>query len=414
LAGLNVGVAQSVESIDEQATHTHTRELTVPGRDGDTKMQVNAFCLSPKGEILAACGDGPGEVRVLSADGKFLRSWKVDFKPEAINTAGDGTVLVGGLGELVRYSAEGKELVRGQSPHISVLKKNTKELREQAIARINMMRGQYRRPAPRDMIARYQNILAQLEKKGQESELSKAELRVIESIEQRIALLEKEVAESEEEDEADEEEEKAPEVSEKQIAEMMESMTNRKKRIASISTDDKNVYIATPALTGYGYAVWKVADDFTAGEVIVSELRGCCGQMDVQCCENGIYVAENSRHRVARFDTLGKEVGTWGGKDRTGIDGFTSCCNPMNVTFGANGDVYTAESSTGRIKRFSADGKFLSYVGDVKLVPGCKNVSIAVAPEADRIYMLDITRNHIVVMKRKTDDSTENSGESKS
>lgn len=36
------------------------------------------------------------------------------------------------------------------------------------------------------------------------------------------------------------------------------------------------------------------------------------------------------------------------------------------------------------------------------LVPGCKNVSIAVSHDGDHVYMLDITRNHIVVMARKS------------
>jgi hypothetical protein len=37
----------------------------------------------------------------------------------------------------------------------------------------------------------------------------------------------------------------------------------------------------------------------------------------------------------------------------------------------------------------------------VDLVPGCKNVSIAVSPDADKVYMLDLTRNHIVMMKTR-------------
>ena len=32
------------------------------------------------------------------------------------------------------------------------------------------------------------------------------------------------------------------------------------------------------------------------------------------------------------------------------------------------------------------------------MVPGCKNVSIAVSPVNDNVYMLDLTRNHIKVM----------------
>jgi sugar lactone lactonase YvrE len=141
--------------------------------------------------------------------------------------------------------------------------------------------------------------------------------------------------------------------------------------------------------------------EFQNAEVIISGLSGCCGQMDVQASSTGLYVAENSRHRVVRYEANGKLVSTWGKGDRTGVDGFSSCCNPMNVCFGKNGDVFTAESNTGRIKRFTADGKFVDYVGDIKLVPGCKNVSIAVSPDGDRVYMLDITRNHIVLMERK-------------
>lgn len=75
----------------------------------------------------------------------------------------------------------------------------------------------------------------------------------------------------------------------------------------------------------------------------------------------------------------------------------------MNVTFGADGTVYTAESNTGRIKRFDRDGKYLATIGQVDLVPGCKNVSIAVNQDGSRVYMLDITRKHIVMMEARKD-----------
>jgi hypothetical protein len=182
-------------------------------------------------------------------------------------------------------------------------------------------------------------------------------------------------------------------------------MTDRKARIASISTDGSFIYVAVPALVGYGFEVWKMDGEFESGEKIVSGLRGCCSQMDVQACQNGIFVAENSRHRVVHYDRDGKEVTAWGQRDRKGVDGFTSCCNPMNVAFGPTGDVYTAESTTGRIKRFTPEGTLVEYVGDVKLVPGCKNVSIAVSEDGRRVYMLDITRNHIVLMKQRSDSS---------
>ena len=172
-------------------------------------------------------------------------------------------------------------------------------------------------------------------------------------------------------------------------------------RVSSISSSGDHVFVTTRGITGYGFDVWKMNLQFAEADVIVSGLSGCCGQMDVQCCKAGLFVAENSRDRVVHYDIEGKEIHKWGKSDRTGIDGFTSCCNPMNVCFDNEGYIYTAESGSGRIKRFDATGKLISYVGDVDLVPGCKNVSIAVSPVNDKIFMLDLTRNHIKVMEPK-------------
>jgi sugar lactone lactonase YvrE len=99
-------------------------------------------------------------------------------------------------------------------------------------------------------------------------------------------------------------------------------------------------------------------------------------------------------------------MGAWGESARSGLEGFGSCCNPMNVAFGPDNAVYTAEDNTGRIKRYSPEGRLLSLVGSVDLVPGCKNCSIAVSHDGSRVYMLDITRNHIVRMDALAVDET--------
>jgi sugar lactone lactonase YvrE len=177
-------------------------------------------------------------------------------------------------------------------------------------------------------------------------------------------------------------------------------------KVASISSDGDSVFIACGMPAGYGYAVWRLSPEFTNGESIVSGLSGCCGQMDVQANEKGIFVAENSRKRVRRFDAEGKSICDWG-KSSEGIAGFGSCCNPMNLAFGTDGAVYTAEDTTGRIKRYSPDGKLLSVVGAADVVPGCKKVSIGVDTTGDRVYMLDITKNNIAVLTRVSPDPTE-------
>jgi len=382
--------------IDEKSTHEQVQLIKVP-----ETSKLNAFCLDSQGQILAACGSGPGEIRVMDANGEVLTSWEVSMKPEAINTAPDGTILVAGHGKLLRFSPEGKLLKEADSPHATAVQENEEALRKEAETQVN-------RPVASlgTIIESYKQMIARLEKKQKMMDLNEAEVRLLQILPENIEKLEER---KKQEDEAAESKEKPDNTG--KIEQALKSLKVRKLRIASISTDGKHVYIATPATLGYRFEVWQTSLDFTDGQKVVTELRGCCGQMDVQACESGIFVAENARHRVACFQPNGEMVTEWGKRDRSGKDGFTSCCNPTNVCFNKTGDVYTAESNTGRITRFSADGEFKEYVGDVKLVPGCKNVSIAVSPDNDTVYMLDITRNHIVVMKRKAQSPTEPSTE---
>ena len=78
--------------------------------------------------------------------------------------------------------------------------------------------------------------------------------------------------------------------------------------------------------------------------------------------------------------------------------------------FGWDGQV----AGLGRIKRFSPTGKFLGVVGTAKIVPGCKHLAIGVSKDASRVFLLDITRTHIVVMARRdaTRDKRTNEGKS--
>jgi hypothetical protein len=378
---------QKPASIDEKATHVDSGKIAVEG--------INAFALNRQGQILAACGEGPGEVRILAADGSQVRSWKVDIRPESISATPAGEVLVAGDGKLLRFSSEGKLLHSAESPHAQAMRDGAEQMRKAAIAQLTQGPINYEAN-----VNAYKAIIKQLEAKKEQGTISDQEERMLAQLPRSLEIMEKRLAQQQQKQQGD-----GP--SEAQIQTAVTSMMRGKLRIASISTDGEHTYIATPAAVGYGYEVWRMANDFSDGKQIATGLRGCCGQMDVQCCESGIYVAENARHRVVCLAADGDERVAWGKPDRTGIDGFTSCCNPMNVCFNDKGDVFTAESTTGRIKQFNKDGEFLAYIGDVNLVPGCKNVSIAVSPGTDRVYMLDITRGHIVVMTKKSAEAAE-------
>ena len=386
--------AASPKSIEELSTHHQVSVIEIA--DAANPMKINAFCLDAQGQIVAACGGGPGEVRIVNDQGEILKSWELDVKPESISVADDGAILVGGEGRLFRFAADGKLLHEADSPHAERLRSGSEEIRKAAIA--NLQRST-RTVSAKARVQSYQSIIEQLEKKQTDGELNATETRMLKAL---PALVERYQAQAAKEEEQGD---KPSGPSEEAIKSQIESMIRSKMRISSISSTGDHVLVTTRAVEGYGYDVWKMSNQFTDGKIIVEGLRGCCGQMDVQCCGKGIFVAENSRDRVVHYDLDGNEISHWGKSDRTGMNGFSSCCNPMNVCFDKQGYVYTAEASVGRIKQFDADGKLIAYIGDVDLVPGCKNVSIGVSPVNDNIYMLDLTRNHIKLMQPKPESS---------
>ena len=93
---------------------------------------------------------------------------------------------------------------------------------------------------------------------------------------------------------------------------------------------DDTVFIACRMTVGYGYEVWRMDSEFADGKKIIEGLSGCCGQMDVQANDEGVFVAENSRKRVRRFDADGQSVCDWG-KASESVHGFGSCCTEIST-----------------------------------------------------------------------------------
>ena len=364
-----------------EGTHEQIATIEV-GNKSDRTMRINALCMNKEGNLLAACGSKTGEVRVFNKDGKLLDTWKVSIAPEAINVDSDGNIYLAGSGKLLKLNSKGETILTKDAPHAKSIKGNSEKIRKQVIAQMKRSSGNYER-----IVVMYERMLKTMKDKKEKTK--KDESRIA-SYERMIKSYQKRADDA-----------KGKKLNEKDIDRQVAAMSKRKLKVSSLSANEKEIFIACSASTGYGYEVWRTDKNFEEGKVIVKGLRGCCGQMDVQCNDEGVFVAENSRHRVGHYDRDGKLVKNWGKRDRKGVEGFGSCCNPMNVAFGKKGEVYTSESNLGYIKRYSIKGEYLGFVGKVKLVPGCKNVAITVSPDGDRIYMMDLTRNHIVVMARK-------------
>lgn len=182
--------------------------------------------------------------------------------------------------------------------------------------------------------------------------------------------------------------------------------------ISGIAVNDQFVFVAI----GSGRSLRATEDivrltrDLKNPTTIIERQFGCCSHIDMAIRGDELLIAENSRHRVNRFSFDGELLGRWGQRDRTGIEGFAACCNPVNFDL-FDGRLITAESGIGRVKEFQPDGTFkqlIGYVDTTKFDRGSRiaaascYIPVEVAPDGDRIYVMDVRANLIRVLQRKS------------
>ena len=179
--------------------------------------------------------------------------------------------------------------------------------------------------------------------------------------------------------------------------------------VSGVTANEKYFFVAF----GDGFSLRATEDivrfnrDFSEPKLIVQQQFGCCSHLDLDTKGDLLLIAENSRHRVNRFDFEGERQDTWGRRDRVSLEGFAACCNPVNFDFGPEGVLYTAESGVGRVKKYTADGKYLGLVGYVdttvfdrgsRLAAMSCYIPVEVNHDASRIYVMDIRANIIRVL----------------
>ena len=419
-----VGGPEIPQALADDATNsaTHAQERLIKVVNTGSREKLTTFAVDRQGRVIAGVSGEKSILRVYNSEGAQLAEWPLPVPPEAVNVGPKGDVYVGGAGKLLLLDSEGAVSKVRATPNLAGAKQAAltiqKKVKERARQEIDAKQ--------RDRIRTYTKRLADIDKR-------------IAAIDRELKAIADEASSGPDFD-ADEEKQREQErrdllkkrttlarlgenvkkiiatptggretasgqgtaaIAEPQPP-SIEQLVATQARIASISASTTDVFFACSSSTGTGFDVWRTDLDFEQGRKIGESLSGCCGQMDVQANDNGVYVAENTKHRVSCFNREGNPVLKFGSRERGSDAGFEGCCNPMNVAFGPGKSVYTAEAGNGRVKRFSADGTFMELVGAVDLVPGCKKVSIAVSPKGDRVYMLDITRGHIVVMSSST------------
>jgi hypothetical protein len=357
------------------ATHKQT-QMFKPMRDGKP-AHLNTFCLDKDGNLLTCVSssqDGKGTLQVYSAELKLLKEIELPFVGTAINVAPDSSIFVAGNGKMAKISAAGELSEAVDTPNIGdrdSLKERLTKLAEENWAQYEQaMKSQV------DMI---QERIAKIEEKAEEDRSARDKKRLVTLQEQK-------------------------KVYEDSMTQSKEYMTNPDQLmsnafgITSLAVNSKDLYISCQGIETQGYEIWRMNHDFSEPSRVLSGQGGCCGQFDIQADDEHLILAENTKFKVGLYDRDGKRVSDFGQSNRMGGDGFGSCCNPMNVRCCGNGEILTAESSIGTIKRYNKEGKLLSVVGKAKIGGGCKHVPIGYDSSRDRYYIQYQDRNAICVL----------------
>jgi len=186
---------------------------------------------------------------------------------------------------------------------------------------------------------------------------------------------------------------------------------DRPTRISGIAATDRHVFVAFGSGWSLGSKsrLFRFDLDWENAKLLAEGLRGCCQRCDLAAHNGVLYLAENAAHRVVAYDRDGTILNKWGTQSRLALEGFGSCCNPMNLCFDGEGVLYTAESGLGRVKRYTSDGRFLGLVGYIgverfslagDLAASCSNIAIAVTPDGGRVYVMDFKNNQVRILEK--------------
>ncbi|MGL4942807.1 MAG: hypothetical protein ACRC46_06415 [Thermoguttaceae bacterium] len=394
------------------ATHKFVKTVAIPQEDSEAGTQIHTFCVDKKGRLLASSGGAtieygadengnigvsekiqPAAIYVLAPDGTLETTWKLDFAPKAMTVAADGRVYVAGQGNVYELDENGKVVKSFESPHVKSLPPlpEIPEDDEPADAR------EARQKRMKELAAEIEKVNTKAEpiveayqkakKSGDEDAKIKA-MTAMEKIQSEIMPLY--------------EEQSKLQLGKRQAAMQERARLVEAKDVKSLAVSTDAIYLCTPVAKGYGTEVWRVDLNGENPTVVVKNLSGCCGQMNISASGDKLIIPENGRMSVHVCDRDGKKLKTWGkgGGDDGDVTGFGSCCNPMNLTFDADGNVLTSEASVGVIKRFTQDGKYIETVAASKIVPGCKHTPIGLSPDGKTAYMLDIFQRQILLFAK--------------
>lgn len=386
------------EKTDKTFTNTHKQtEIFTPKIDGETAL-LSTFRVREDGKIVACVAPTAargkkakkksdddsdedfipkGYIHVYSSDFKLENEIPLPFSPSAIDLDKSGNYFVAGGGQISKVTTDGQIELTSESPtmkgvDMEELKEEIREEMEEQLAETKEMLG--------DQLKKFEKQIAKVEEKDEDdrSAADKAKLKMLKTqVKQYEEIIE---SQSESTDQ------------------MLEYRMQASSRITAVAVTNKDVFLATSSKSGSGYEVHRMPHKLDDAKKVLKKLRGCCGQMDIHAKGDHIFVAENTKFQVGIYDRDGEKVSSFGDRIQGKNQGFGSCCNPMNVLCCDNGDILTAESSIGKIKRFNEDGEMIGYIGRARIGGGCKHVAFGHDEKLDRFYVQYEDNNQICVL----------------
>lgn len=370
----------NVHAVDLVPSHKQARFIA-PAIEG-RPVKLQTFCVGHDKNLWMCCSGvdaNSGSILVYTAEGELKKTIPLSFLPQALNIAPNGTIFVAGMGKVAKLNSDGEVEETRELPGLGNKEELLKKLKKQAEENQKLMAETYK--------TQLENIRKQIEKleKAPEDESDKARERR----ERRIRILTQSLEQAE-----------ANQQMMEQSIQVDDYMVSRMGTCTGLAATSQDIFISCAKAEGYGYDVWRLNHELSEPEVVIKDLGGCCGQLDIQSDGVHLIVAENTKFEVGYYDRDGKRLHGWGKRVRND-EGFGSCCNPMNVRCCENGDVLTAESSIGHIKRFNPKGELVAFIGTAKVAGGCKHVAIGFDSEKDYHYMMNEDRSHVAVLVPK-------------
>ncbi len=378
----------------ESAEATHKQVRTIAPEIDGSKASLHTYCVGPDNMLWMCCSSlahNNGAIVVYHPDGTRDREIKLTFIPQAINFSPDGALFVAGSGKMAKLNQAGEILATIEAPNIGNKEEMMRDLKKAQEKQMETILASYK--------TQQERIAAQIAKleEAPEEETEKQQAKR----ERRLKMLR---------NQQEQFDTMIDSFKSGLVAQADDDSMGRLQRSTAIAVTKQDVFVSLPETAGYGYSIWRLDHDLENPTVVIKGVGGCCGQLDIQCDEEHLLVAENTKFQVGVYDRDGKRLHGFGQRASGNDDGFGSCCNPMNVRY-VNGEILTAESSIGDIKRYSPQGKLLGYIGRASVGGGCKHVAIGVDTSRNWHFMMVQDTSSVAVLVPKEDAPAETEDE---